>query len=93
MMFWIYIVAAYIILGIAGAVLLSFASSNYVVQLISTFFAILIVQSVRGYFYPFLIDVTQDYPMMVFLTLIINAVICGFTLLFTRALLLMFKKQ
>ena len=66
-------------------------SSKYVVQLISTFIAIWIVQSFRGYFYPFLVSATQDYYMMMFLTLIVSAVICGFTLILVRALLLIFK--
>jgi hypothetical protein len=92
-MLWISVVIAYIVLGIAGAFLLHSNSSKYVVQLVSTFFAIWIVQSFRGYFYPFLMDAVQDYYMMIFLTLVVNAVICGFTLIFTRALLFIFKQN
>ena len=90
-MAWITVATAYVVLGIAGAFLMQSNSPKYVFQLVSTFFAILIVQSFRGYFYPFLMDAVRDYYMMIFLTLVINAVICGFTLIFTRALLLIFK--
>ena len=90
-MLWILAVIAYIVLGIAGAFLMQSNSSKYIVQLISTFIAIWIVQSFRGYYYPFLVIATQDYYMMMFLTLIVSAVICGFTLVLARALLLIFK--
>ena len=90
-MLWILAVIAYIVLGIVGAFLMQSNSSKYVVQLISTFIAIWLIQSFRGYFYPFLAGATQDYYMMIFLTLIVSAVICGFTLILARALLLIFK--
>jgi len=90
-MLWILAVIAYIVLGIVGAFLMQSSSSNYVVQLVSTFIAIWLVQSLRGYFYPFLMGADQDYYMMIFLTLIVSAVICGFTLILSRALLLIFK--
>jgi len=90
-MLWILVVIAYIVLGIVGAFLMQSNSSKYVAQLISTFFAIWLVQSFRGYFYPFLMGAAQDYYMMIFLTLIVSAVICGFTLILARALLLIFK--
>ena len=90
-MLWILVVIAYIVLGIVGAFLMQSNSSKYVVQLVSTFFAIWLVQSLRGYFYPFLMGSVQDYYMMIFLTLVVSAVICGFTLIFARALLLIFK--
>ena len=91
-MLWISFVIAYIVLGITGAFLMSSNSSKYVVQLVSTFFAIWLVQSLRGYFYPFLMmSAIDDYYMMIFLTLVVSAVICGFTLIFTKALLLIFK--
>ena len=90
-MLWILVVIAYIVLGIVGAFLMQSNSSKYVVLLVSTFFAIWLVQSLRGYFYPFLMGSVQDYYMMIFLTLVVSAVICGFTLIFARALLLIFK--
>jgi len=90
-MLWILVVIAYIVLGIVGALLMQSNSSKYVAKLISTFIAIWIVQSFRGYFYPFLVSATQDFYMMMFLTLIVSAVICGFTLILVRALLLIFK--
>jgi len=90
-MLWILAVIAYIVLGIVGAFLMQSNSSKYVVQLISTFIAIWLIQSFRGYFYPFLMGATQDYYMMMFLTLVVSAVICGFTLILARALLLIFK--
>ena len=91
-MLWILAVIAYIVLGIVGAFLMQSNSSKFVVQLISTFIAIWIVQSFRGYYYPFLVIATQDYYMMMFLTLIVSAVICGCTLILARALLLILKK-
>lgn len=91
-MLWISFVIAYIVLGIAAAFLMHSNSSKYVVQLVSTFFAIWLVQSLRGYYYPFLMGAVQEYYMMIFLTLVVSAVICGFTLLFTRALIFIFKK-
>lgn len=92
-MLWILAVIAYVVLGIAGAFLMQSNSFKYVVQLVSTFFAIWLVQSLRGYFYPFLMSATRDYYMMMFLTLIVSAVICGFTLIVTRTLLFIFKKK
>jgi hypothetical protein len=92
-MLWIVVVIAYVVLGIVGAFLLQSNSSKYTVQLISTFFAIWLVQSLRGYFYPFLMSATAEYYMMIFLTLVVSAVICGFTLIFTRALLFIFNKK
>lgn len=92
-MLWIVVVIAYVVLGIVGAFLLQSNSSKYTVQLISTFFAIWLVQSLRGYFYPFLMSTTREYYMMIFLTLVVSAVICGFTLIFTRALLFIFSKK
>lgn len=92
-MLWIAAVIAYIVLGIVGAYLMHSNSSKYVTQLVSTFFAIWLVQSLRGYFYPFLMGAVHDYYMMIFLTLIVSAVICGFTLLLARALLLIFKQH
>lgn len=92
-MLWIVVVIAYVVLGIVGAFLLQSNSSKYTVQLISTFFAIWLVQSLRGYFYPFLMSATREYYMMIFLTLVVSAVICGFTLIFTRALLFIFSKK
>lgn len=92
-MLWILALIAYIVLGIVGAILIQSNAFKYVVQLVSTFFAIWLVQSLRGYFYPFLMGATHDYYMMIFLTLIISAVICGFALLVTRALLFIFKKN
>jgi hypothetical protein len=92
-MLWIVVVIAYVVLGIVGAFLLQSNSSKYIVQLISTFFAIWLVQSLRGYFYPFLMSATGEYYMMIFLTLVVSAVICGFTLIFTRALLFIFNKK
>lgn len=92
-MLWIVIVVAYVVLGIVGALLIKFSSSNYVVQLLSTFVAIWIVQSVRGYFYPFLMNAVQDYYLMVFLTLLVNAVICGFTLILAQAMLLLLRRS
>ena len=59
-MLWILAVIAYIVLGIVGAFLMQSNSSKFVVQLISTFIAIWIVQSFRGYYYPFLVSATQD---------------------------------
>ena len=92
-MLWIAVIIAYVVLGIVGAFLVQSNPSKYVIQLVSTFFAIWIVQSLREYFYPFLMGSIHDYYMMIFLTLVVSAVICGFTLLFTRALLLIFKKN
>jgi hypothetical protein len=92
-MLWISFVIAYIVLGTVGAFLMQSNSSKYTVQLVSTFFAIWLVQSLRGYFYPFLMDAVQDYYMMIFLTLIVSAVICGFTLILAWALLLIFKQK
>ena len=92
-MLWLSFVIAYIILGIAAAFLMHSNSTKYVVQLVSTFLAIWLVQSLRGYFYPFLMDAVQDYYMMIFLTLVVSAVICGFTLILARALLLIFKQH
>ena len=92
-MLWIVVVIAYIVLGIVGAFLMSSNYPKYAFKLISTFFAIFIVQTFRGFFYPFLIERIRDYYMMIFLTLIASAVICGFTLIFTRALLLIFKQN
>ena len=92
-MLWIVAVIAYIVLGIVGAFLIQSNSSRYTVQLVSTFFAIWLVQSLRGYFYPFLMGAIRDYYMMIFITLVVSAVICGFTLIVTRALLFIFKKN
>ena len=92
-MLWITFVIAYIVLGVVGAFLMQSNSSKYIVQLVSTFFAICLVQSLRGYFYPFLMGAIHDYYMMIFLTLVVSAVICGFTLIFTRALLFIFKQN
>jgi hypothetical protein len=92
-MLWISFVIAYIVLGTVGAFLMQSNSSKYTLQLVSTFFAIWLVQSLRGYFYPFLMDAVQDYYMMIFLTLIVSAVICGFTLILAWALLLIFKQK
>ena len=92
-MLWIAAVIAYIVLGVAGAFLLRSNSSKYVVQLVSTFFAIWLVQSFRGYFYPFLMDAAQDFYMLMFLTLIVSATICGSTLILARALLLIFSAK
>ena len=90
-MLWISFVIAYIVLGVVGAFLMHSNSSKYVVQLVSTFIAIWLAQSLRGYFYPFLMGAVQDYYMMIFLTLVVSAVICGCTLIFTKALLLIIK--
>ena len=90
-MLWTLAILAYIVLGIAGAFLLQSNPSKYAFQLVATFFAIWLVQSLRGYFYPFLMGQVHDYYMMIFLTLVVSAVICGFTLIFTRALLLILK--
>lgn len=92
-MLWISFVIAYIVLGIVSAFLMHSNSSKYVIQLVSTFIAIWLVQSLRGYFYPFLMGAVQDYYMMIFLTLVVSAVICGFTLIFIRALLLLIKQD
>lgn len=92
-MSWILFAIAYIVLGIVAAFLMHSNSSKYVVQVISTFFAIWLVQSLRGHFYPFLVYSTQDFYMMIFLTLVVSAVICGFTLILSRALLLIFKRH
>ena len=92
-MLWIAVVIANIVLGIAGAFLMNTNRSKYVFQLVSTFIAIFIVQTFRGLFYPFLIDFIRDYYTLIFVTLIVNAVICGFTLILTRALLFIFKQN
>jgi len=92
-MLWILFVIAYIVLGIAGAFLMHSNLSKYIVQLVSTFFAIWLVQSLRGYFYPFLMGAVHDYYMMIFLTLVAGAVICGFTLILTWALILLYKQH
>lgn len=92
-MLWIVVVIAYVVLGIVGAFLMGSNYSKFGFQLISTFFAIFIVQSFRGYFYPFLMDRIRDYYLMIVLTLIISALICGFSLIFTRALLLIFNQN
>jgi len=92
-MLWIVVVIAYIVLGVVGALLMSSNHSKYVFQLVSTFFAIFIVQTFRGLFYPFLLDRVRDYYLMIFLTLVVSALICGFTLIFARALLLILKQN
>ena len=63
-MSWILFVIAYIALGIVWAFLMHSNSSKYLVQLFSTFFAIWLVQSLRGHFYPFLMGATRHYYMM-----------------------------